>query len=131
MRQGRQPKVTEQHLLLSAYQDVLRLDITVNVLALMRIMQARCHLLDRGENLRQRHHRALGIAPSQGTSRRVIHHQKRHPVLHIIIQDAYNRGMHQRGNRLGFLLEVLDLLLSQMRMQHFDGRLQIEPHMLP
>ena len=38
--------------------------------------------------------------------------------------------MSERGNGLGFLLEVLSLLLGQMRMQHLDGRLLVESHML-
>jgi hypothetical protein len=38
--------------------------------------------------------------------------------------------MHERGNGLRFLLEVLRLLLSQMGMQYLDSRLLIEPHML-
>jgi hypothetical protein len=39
--------------------------------------------------------------------------------------------MSQPGNRLGFLLEVLGLNTTQVSMQHLDGRLQIQPYMLP
>src|SRR6266436_2569568 len=38
--------------------------------------------------------------------------------------------MNQRRNRLSFLLEMLGFLIGQMGMEHLDGRLQIEPHML-
>ena len=38
--------------------------------------------------------------------------------------------MSERGNGFSFLLEVLSLGLGQMRMQHLNGRLLVEPHML-
>ena len=38
--------------------------------------------------------------------------------------------MHEGGNRLGFLLEMLSFLLCEVGMQHLDGRLLVEPHML-
>ena len=38
--------------------------------------------------------------------------------------------MSQCSDGLGFLLEVLRLNTVQMRMQHLDGRLLIEPHVL-
>src|SRR5260221_12115461 len=38
--------------------------------------------------------------------------------------------MGERGDGLGFLLEVLGLLVSQMGMQHLDGGLLIEPQVL-
>jgi hypothetical protein len=37
----------------------------------------------------------------------------------------------QSGNGLGFLLEVFDLVACQVRMQHLDGCLQIQPYVLP
>jgi hypothetical protein len=39
--------------------------------------------------------------------------------------------MYERSNGLRFLLEVLSLLFSQMRVQHLDGCLLVEPYMLP
>ncbi len=39
--------------------------------------------------------------------------------------------MSQRSDGLGFLLEVFDLLTTQVSMHNLDGRLLIEPHMLP
>jgi len=38
--------------------------------------------------------------------------------------------MHERGNGLRFLLEVLGLLVGQMSMQHLNRRSLVEPYML-
>src|SRR6266700_941812 len=51
-------------------------------------------------------------------------------LLHIEIEHAHNRRMRKGSNGFGFLLEVLGLLTAQMSMQHLDGRLLLEPHML-
>src|SRR6266704_801312 len=131
VRERRQPKVTEQYLLSPSKQHILRLHITMDEFLLMGILQSIGHLPDMGDDLGERHHRALGIAAAQGAIGGIVHHQKRHPVLHIIIQDAHNRGMHQLRNRLGFLGEVRRLLVGQVGVQHLDRRLQRESHMLP
>ncbi len=39
--------------------------------------------------------------------------------------------MGERGDGLGFLLEVFGFLLAQMRMEHLHGRLLLEADMLP
>ena len=116
---------------MSAYQHILRLDIAVDELLLVRVLQGGSDLLHGGNNLSERNDTPLGIVPPQRAIGGVVHHQKRHPVLYIIIQDAHNGGMHQLRNRLGLLVEVLGLLAGQVGVQHLDRRLQSEPHMLP
>jgi len=60
----------------------------------------------------------------------IVHHQERHALLHIVVEDAHNRVVDERGNCLGFLLEVLGLFVSEMGVQHLDGGLLIEPKVL-
>ena len=50
---------------------------------------------------------AFGVALAQRATRGILHHQEGHAVLHVVIQDAHNRGVLKLGNRLGFLMEVL------------------------
>ena len=130
MSEGRQSKIREQYLRVQTHQHILRLDITVEELLLMGVLQSSGHLLDRGEDLRERDYTACGKALPQRAKRGIIHHQKRYAVLDIEIEDAHNGGMGQHCNGLCFLLEVLNLLAGQMCMQHFDGRLQWEPEVL-
>jgi hypothetical protein len=61
----------------------------------------------------------------------LIYRYKEHAVLHIVIQDANNGGMHQLRDGVRFLLEVFGLFADEMGMQHLDGRLQLQSHMLP
>src|SRR5260370_28775013 len=76
----------------------------------------------------QRNQAAFGIAAPQRATRGIVDHQKGHALLHIVIEDPHDARMDECGDGLGFLLEVLRLQLAQMRMQHFDGRLLVEPH---
>ena len=62
VRQGGQPKVREQHLLLPSQQHILRLDIAVDEFLLVGILQGSGDLLHAGDDLGKRHDRALGIA---------------------------------------------------------------------
>ena len=63
VRQGRQPKIRQQHLLMSAHQQVLGLDIAVDELLLMRVLQSGRHLLHIRDQLWQEQHTPLGVAP--------------------------------------------------------------------
>src|SRR5881227_2091901 len=124
-------KIREQHFLMLSDQHILRLDITMDKLLFMCILQGCCHLLHKGVDLRYGYQATPGVTLSQGAVGGIIHHQKRHAILHIEIEHAHNRGMCQPGNRLCFLLEVLSLAARQVRMQHLNGCLQIQPYMLP
>ena len=130
MRQGRQPKIREQHFLSPSKQHILRLHIAMDEFLLVGVLQSISHLLHRGKDLGEGHDTALGVAAPQGAIGGVIHHQERHPVLHIVIEDAHNGRMGQLRDGLRFLGEMLGLLAGQVGMQHLDGRLQVQPHML-
>ena len=101
-----QAKVTQQHLFAPSQQHILRLDIAVDDLVLVRILQSVGHLLDVGDERRERDHLSLGMAPPQGTIGGILHHQKGHALLYIKIEDAYDSGVSECGNGLGFALEV-------------------------
>jgi hypothetical protein len=113
-----------------AHQHVLRLDVAVDELALVGVLQGRPHLLHVGVELGEGDETAPGIALAQGAARSIVHHQEGHAFLHIVIQNAYNCGVRQLRDGLRFLLKVLCFLASQIRMQHLDGRLQLQPHVL-
>src|SRR6266849_7006225 len=125
-----QAKVTEQHLLAPSQQHILRLDIAMNEFLLVGILQGSRCLLDKRDDLGKRNDLALGIAPAQGAMGGIIHHQKGHALLHIKIEDAHNSGMSQRRDGLGFMQEVLGLLATQVGVEHLDGRLLLESHVL-
>jgi hypothetical protein len=131
MSDGGNAKVREQYLLSSTHEHVLRLDITVDEFLLVRVLQGVSYLLDRRDNHRERDQATFRIAVPQRAMRGIVHDEKRHTLLHIEIEDTDDRGMSQRGDGLGFLLEVLGLNGAQMGMQHLDGCLLVEPHMLP
>ncbi len=98
---------------------------------LVCVLQGGGHLLHIGDDLGEWHQAPFGIAPPQCTIGGIVHHQEGHAVLHIEIEDAHDGGMSQLGDGLGFVLEVLGLLAAQVDMQHLDGRLLIEAHVLP
>ncbi len=96
----------------------------------MRVLQGIGYLLHRRDNHRKGDQAAVGVAAPQRAIGGIVHHQERHAFLHIEIEYTDDPRMRQHGDGLGFLLEMLGLLLGQMRMQYLDGRLLIEPHML-
>jgi hypothetical protein len=130
MGDGSNAKIGEQHLLSSSQQHIFWFDIAVDEFLLMSILQGISDLLDRGDDDRERDQAPFGIAVPQRAIRCIVDHEKGHAILYIIIEDTHDAWMHERGNGLRFLLEVLGLLLGQMGMQYLDGRLLVEPHML-
>src|SRR5439155_21344720 len=106
---GGYTKIREQHLLVLPDQYILRLDIAMDKLLFMRILQGCCHLLHKGDDLREGYQLPFGIALSQGAIGGIIHHQKGDTLLNIEIEHTHNRGMRKGSNGFGFLLEVLGL----------------------
>src|SRR5438552_2910535 len=114
MSNGGNAKVREQHFLAPSQQHILRLDIAVDDLVFVRILQGVGHLLDRRDDDRERDQAAFGIATPQRPIGGIIHDEKRHAFLYIVIEDAYDSRMHERSDSLSFLLEMLGLNTAQM-----------------
>src|SRR5438876_5306238 len=107
------------------------IDIAVDEFLLVRILQGVGYLLERSDDHRERDQAAFRIAMPQRAIGGIVHHQEGHAVLHIIIEDAHNRRMHEPGDGLRFLLKVLGLNAAQMGMHYLDSRLLVEPQVLP
>jgi len=93
VRQGRQPKVAEQYLLLPTQEHILRFDIAMDEIALVCVLQGSNYLLDKGDDLGKRNDLALWIAPPQGAARSIVHHQIGHTILYIKSAISVNSQM--------------------------------------
>ena len=67
---------------------------------------------------------------SQRATLSIIHDQKGHAVLHIVVEDADDRGVDKCRDDLRFLLKVFSLGLGEVRVQYLDGGLLVEPQVL-
>src|SRR5437588_13082821 len=66
---------------------------------------------------------------AQSAMRGIIHDQKRSPAFDTKLEDTYNMGMDQVGNRTGLGTELVHIIAGQLSMEYFDGRLGPEVNM--
>ena len=121
---------SEQHGVALAQQHILRLHISMDQLLIMRVLQGSAHLLHIRQRRLQRQGDAPGMARPQRALRRILHHQKRQPILHIEIKHAHDMGMIEPGDKLRLALKGFRLFRSQRRAQHFDRRQRAQVNML-
>src|ERR1700694_1383027 len=67
---------------------------------------------------------------AQGATGRITHDEIRHSIHDAEIQHAYDIGMLQARNCACLIAKLLQVLATQMRIKHFDGRQGIEVDML-
>src|SRR6266704_1597408 len=64
---------------------------------------------------------ATWVQLSQSPARSILHHEKGRPLFHGKLVDAHNVGMIQASEHLGLGEEMLDILILQSNVQHFEG----------
>src|SRR5579859_1997409 len=70
-----------------------------------------------------------GITLTQRTVGSVLHHQKRHILLHTKVQDTYNMRMVQSSQGTRLRPETGGIILSQLGEQHFNRSLALQIQM--
>src|SRR5438094_4278559 len=95
----------------------------------MGILQSGCNLPDIGHKDHRGQARAPPVTLAQGTIWGIIHDQKRHEVLNIIVQHPYDMRMYEVSNSKRLVTELLNVLTCQLSMQHLDSRLRLKMDM--
>src|SRR5258708_35295623 len=111
-----------------AQQDILRLHVTMNNLAIMRILECRCYLLNIGDYRQWRKQAATRMALAKRAIRGVAHHQERRRMFNAKFQYGHNVGMAKTRNRPCLDEKFLKRFIRELCLHHFNGgsRLKVD-----
>src|SRR5260370_22801429 len=61
---------------------------------------------------------------------RIVHDEKRCGFFHVVIKYADNLRMYQASNGLSFTEKTIHVFIWQLRVEYFDGSVNVQTHML-
>ncbi len=102
----------------------------MNQLLRMDIVQGFGHLPDVRDNDVRRYGCALRVALPQGAIGSILHNEKRQTIFYLKVQHAHDMGMYEARHRARLAAQLLLVLISEVGMQHFDGRLSAQVQVL-
>jgi hypothetical protein len=113
-------KVTEQDLLLFAYQHILWLEIQVQETLIVDILHRPGQLRHKGQNLCQGETASPGKALTQGTAGRIFHHQVGPALARTVLEERDNVRVLQASEQTGCGQKALLVLCALPGGQYLE-----------
>jgi hypothetical protein len=124
-------KIPQQDLLLSSHEQVLRFDVAVDEVLVVRILQGGGGLLDIAQDGGEGKRHSLGMPLAYGSIGRVVHHQIGGFSFDPEVEDAHDVWVHQASDGTGLPAKGVCILTCQLRMEQLNSGLGPQVDVLP